>query len=39
MGHEFTGEVVEIGSEVKNFKPGDLVVSIFTTAWYARLNA
>jgi threonine dehydrogenase-like Zn-dependent dehydrogenase len=32
MGHEFTGEVVEVGEEVRNFKPGDIVVSIFTTA-------
>jgi 2-desacetyl-2-hydroxyethyl bacteriochlorophyllide A dehydrogenase len=26
MGHEFTGEVVEIGLEVSGFKPGDRVV-------------
>ncbi|WP_285009328.1 zinc-dependent alcohol dehydrogenase [Pedobacter faecalis] len=26
MGHELAGEVVEIGSEVKNVKPGDRVV-------------
>lgn len=26
IGHEFIGEVIEIGSGVKNFKPGDRVV-------------
>jgi threonine dehydrogenase-like Zn-dependent dehydrogenase len=26
LGHECLGEVVEVGSAVKNFKPGDLVV-------------
>ena len=26
MGHEFTGVIVEIGSQVTNFKPGDRVV-------------
>src|SRR5512146_1557414 len=26
LGHEFMGEVVEIGPEVKNLKPGDRVV-------------
>lgn len=31
MGHEFTGEVVELGSDVKSFSKGDLVVSPFTT--------
>lgn len=31
MGHEFTGEVVETGSQVKNFQKGDLVISPFTT--------
>ncbi len=32
LGHEFMGEVVEIGSEVKNLKPGDRVVVPFTIA-------
>ncbi len=32
LGHEFMGEVVEIGSEVKNLKPGDRVVAPFTIA-------
>lgn len=31
MGHEFVGEVVEIGSGVKRLKKGDQVVSPFTT--------
>jgi len=26
-GHEFVGRVIEVGNEVKNVKPGDLVVS------------
>lgn len=33
MGHEFTGEVVEIGSAVKTVAVGDKVVSPFTTCW------
>jgi threonine dehydrogenase-like Zn-dependent dehydrogenase len=33
MGHEFTGEVVEVGSEVKNVKKGDKIVSPFTVSW------
>ena len=32
MGHEFTGQVTEIGSSVKNLKPGDMVVSPFTVS-------
>lgn len=32
MGHEFTGEVVEIGSEVKTLRVGDNVMSPFTTS-------
>ncbi|KIW25150.1 uncharacterized protein PV07_10814 [Cladophialophora immunda] len=31
MGHEFTGEVVETGSDVKSFKKGDKIVTPFTT--------
>ncbi len=31
MGHEFTGEVLEVGAGVKEFKVGDRVVSPFTT--------
>ncbi len=31
MGHEFIGEIVEAGKEVKTLFPGDLVVSPFTT--------
>ncbi|KPI44358.1 S-(hydroxymethyl)glutathione dehydrogenase [Cyphellophora attinorum] len=30
MGHEFTGEVVETGSDVKKVKKGDLIVTPFT---------
>lgn len=32
LGHEFMGEVVEVGSRVKNLKPGDRVVVPFTIA-------
>lgn len=32
MGHEFLGEVVEIGAAVARFSPGDQVVSPFTTS-------
>jgi len=32
MGHEFTGEVVETGTDVKAFKKGDRVVSPFTVS-------
>jgi threonine dehydrogenase-like Zn-dependent dehydrogenase len=32
LGHEFVGVVEEVGSEVQRFKPGDRVVSSFTTA-------
>ncbi|OJI96484.1 hypothetical protein ASPVEDRAFT_48666 [Aspergillus versicolor CBS 583.65] len=42
MGHEFTGEVVELGSGVQNFKKGDLVVVPFTvncgTCFYCSLD-
>lgn len=32
LGHEFVGEVVEAGRGVERFRPGDLVVSPFTTS-------
>lgn len=32
MGHEFTGVVVECGSDVKTVKPGDKIVSPFTAS-------
>jgi threonine dehydrogenase-like Zn-dependent dehydrogenase len=32
MGHEFVGEVVEVASEVKSVKPGDTVMSPFSTS-------
>jgi threonine dehydrogenase-like Zn-dependent dehydrogenase len=31
MGHEFVGEIIKIGDEVKNFKIGDDVFTPFTT--------
>lgn len=31
MGHEFVGEIVELGSDVKSLKVGDLIMSPFTT--------
>lgn len=34
MGHEFMGEIVEVGSAVTNLRKGDRVVSAFTTSWY-----
>ena len=36
MGHEFTGEIIEAGENVKLFAKGDEVVSAFTTSWYVR---
>ena len=42
MGHELAGEVVEAGAGVTRFRPGDLVVSPFTTScgdcFYCRLG-
>ena len=32
MGHEFVGEIVEVGKDVLNFSIGDSVVSPFTTS-------
>lgn len=32
MGHEFVGEVVEVGTQVKNLKKGDRVMSPFTVS-------
>ncbi|MEO8456725.1 MAG: alcohol dehydrogenase catalytic domain-containing protein, partial [Chloroflexota bacterium] len=32
MGHEYIGEVVDMGDEVKNFKKGDRVVGAFTSS-------
>ncbi|KAL4808904.1 alcohol dehydrogenase [Aspergillus unguis] len=32
MGHEVTGEVVEVGEAVKTVKKGDVIVSAFTTS-------
>lgn len=40
LGHEFMGEVMEVGPEVKNLKPGDRVVVPFAIAcgrcWYCK---
>lgn len=36
QGHEFTGTVEEVGSEVKNFTKGDQIVSPFTISWWAQ---
>lgn len=33
QGHEFTGEIVEVGPGVKDFKRGDKVVAPFTASW------
>ncbi|CAI7649313.1 unnamed protein product [Penicillium pancosmium] len=32
MGHEFMGEIVDLGSDVKSLQKGDRVVSAFTTS-------
>lgn len=32
MGHEFTGSIIEVGSAVTSLRPGQVVVSPFTTA-------
>jgi alcohol dehydrogenase len=32
MGHEFLGEIVEVGAEVKGFRVGDRVVAPFSTS-------
>ena len=40
MGHEYIGEVVEVGPGVKNFKVGDRAVGAFTSScgecWYCK---
>jgi threonine dehydrogenase-like Zn-dependent dehydrogenase len=40
LGHEFMGEIVEVGSEVKNLKPGDRVIVPFPIAcgrcWFCQ---
>jgi threonine dehydrogenase-like Zn-dependent dehydrogenase len=32
MGHEFMGEIVDVGKDVKTLKKGDVVMSPFTTS-------
>lgn len=34
MGHEFTGVVTDIGSQVTTVQIGDKIISPFTTSWY-----
>jgi NADPH:quinone reductase-like Zn-dependent oxidoreductase len=34
MGHEFTGVVTDIGSQVTAVQIGDKIISPFTTSWY-----
>ncbi|HSP55528.1 MAG TPA: alcohol dehydrogenase catalytic domain-containing protein, partial [Dehalococcoidia bacterium] len=40
IGHEYIGEVVEVGSGITNFKPGDRAVGSFVSAcgecWYCK---
>jgi threonine dehydrogenase-like Zn-dependent dehydrogenase len=40
LGHEFMGEVMEVGRDIRNLKPGDRVVVPFTIAcgrcWYCE---
>lgn len=42
MGHEFAGEIIDVGREVKDFKRGDLVFAPFTTncgkCFYCRIG-
>lgn len=42
MGHEFVGEIVEVGHDVKSFLKGDIVFSPFTTncgeCFYCRIG-
>jgi len=33
QGHEFVGEIVEVGDDVKQYTKGDIVVAPFTTSW------
>lgn len=33
QGHEFTGIVEAVGSEVRNLKVGDRVVTAFSAVW------
>lgn len=42
MGHEFSGEIIEVGKEVKQLRIGDRVMSPFTTScgqcYYCRIG-
>jgi threonine dehydrogenase-like Zn-dependent dehydrogenase len=39
MGHEFTGTISEVGSDVKTVAVGDQIVSPFTVSWYVQLHS
>ncbi len=40
LGHEAIGEIVEVGSEVKDFKPGDrVIVPAITPDWRSKESA
>jgi len=38
IGHEFTGEIVEVGEDVKSFKIGDRVASVHNKGGMAEFN-
>jgi 2-desacetyl-2-hydroxyethyl bacteriochlorophyllide A dehydrogenase len=38
LGHEFSGEIVEIGKEVKGYKPGD-IISVEQIRWCGRCRS
>ena len=38
MGHEFTGVVSEVGSQVKTVQLGDRIVCPFTVSWFVNLH-
>ncbi len=42
MGHEFAGEIVEVGGQVKAYRKGDMIMSPFTTScgacFYCRIG-
>jgi threonine dehydrogenase-like Zn-dependent dehydrogenase len=39
LGHEAVGEVVEVGSLVKDFKPGDKVIVPAITPWWEKVES
>ncbi len=38
IGHEFTGEIIEVGKDVKDFKVGDRVASVHNKGGMAEFN-